>query len=697
MERKTGDMTGKISEMIRNLRSMTGESRKAFSEHTGIPTRTLEDWESGKRTPPPYIPKMLSDMLELETLKMEYGLEKEPMAKLSMKERVDAALERLNEGVRDFFQGDHYKEYLMTMSKLHHYSARNCILIERQHPGAEMVASYTSWKKNFNRQVKRGEKGIMILAPSKRTVEVDVQGKVDMNGNPLKEKRDYITFRPVYVFSSDQTEGDPLPELVHRLDFTVDGYEKIKDALIRTSECPILFEPMKEGDSINGYYNPMKNEIHIREGMSEAQTVKTILHESVHQICHPATLSDKTRNEKEVEAESTAYVVASFLGIDTSDYSFGYVGSWAEGKEVKELTECVENIKHASSILIERLDRELGLELKAEDVAERGNLTNEVKQVVADAGIKAENVVIVAEQPGRMSQMVYVTNTDGSYQAAFCMHGETTKIEQLLTDKEMVIEDYPSFFALHDVGCEIRPHAEGQIYDYWYNYETKELVPYPEEAKKEITAMVTVKGKSAEEQVMQLNDAMPLVMGNRIAFTPLDTGGAVESSDVTVRYEHMDSSWPMVQIRYTNVEGRIPAEMNIFEFQKLIEKQPDMVLDDPEKYFKVCISYTYLDHNHQSVQDVDLGRGRVDYLDYLQLPGGHIEHLKRHAGLLRTCDEARRMAPGTEYGMRYEDNVQEWAGFCREMLNHYSENPMIPCPPRINRSDSSINRKGVEL
>ena len=122
-----------------------------------------------------------------------------------------------------------------------------------------------------------------------------------------------------------------------------------------------------------------------------------------------------------------------------------------------------------------------------------------------------------------------------------------------------------------------------------------------------------------------------------------------------------------------------------------------MVLDNSEKYFKVCISYTYLDHNHQSVQDVDLGRGRVDYLDYLQLPGGHIEHLKRHAGLLRTCDEARRMAPGTEYGMQYEDNVQEWAGFCREMLNHYSENPMIPCPPRINRSDSGINRKGVEL
>ncbi|MCR4839207.1 MAG: ssDNA-binding domain-containing protein [Eubacterium sp.] len=624
------------------------------------------------------------------------------MARPSMKEKVDAALERLNEGVRDFFQGDHYKEYLATMSKLHHYSARNCILIERQHPGAEMVASYNSWKKNFNRQVKKGEKGIMILAPSKRTVEVDVPGKLDASGNPLKEKRDYITFRPVYVFASDQTEGDPLPELINRLDFKVDGYEKIKSALIRISDCPIIFEPMKEGDSINGFFNPMKNEIHIREGMSEAQTVKTILHEISHSLIHPATLSDKTRNEKEIEAESSAWIVCNYLFGDEADfgeYSFGYVGSWAEGKEIKELTECVENIKRASGILIERLDKELGLEIKPEEVVGREDLTAEVKQIVADAGIKAENVVIVAEQPGRMSRMVYVTNTEGTYQAAFFLHGETSRIEQLLTDKETVINDYPSFFERHDVGCVIRPHSEGQVYDYWYNYETRELVPYPEAAKKEVTAMVTVTGKSTEEQVMQLNDAMPLVVGNRISFTTVNTGRDIEisDSDVTARYEHMDSSWPMVQIRYTNVDGRIPAEMNIFEFQKMIEKQPDKVLDDPGKYFKVCISYTYLDQNHQSVQDVDLGRGRVDYLDYMKLPGCHIEHLKRHVELLRTCDDAKHFAPGTEYGMRFEDDVQEWAGFCREVLNHYSENPMFPCPPDIGETRVVCEKGVLEL
>ena len=612
------------------------------------------------------------------------------MATLSTKEKVQIALDRLDEGIRDFFQGNRYKEYLTTMSKLHKYSARNCILIAHQKPDASMVASYGSWKKNFNRQVKKGEKGIMILAPYKRSIEVSVPGKLDPDGKPLKEKKDILAFRPVYTFDVSQTEGDPIPELVHRLDFDVDGFEKIKTALIRTCGCDVIFEPMNEDSGINGYFNPMRNEIHIREGMSEAQTIKTLLHEMSHQILHPATLSDKTRQDKELEAESSAYCVAAWLfgedGIDTGDYSFPYLASWSQGKEIKELTECVENIKRASGILIDRLDQELGLERGAEEI-DRENLTQEVKQVVADAGVKADNVVIVAEQPGRMCRMVYVTNTDESYQAAFFLHGETDRIEQLLTDPSAKIDDFAKYLEQQDVGCVILPYAPGMVFDYWYNYETRELRPYAEAAWKEVTAMVTVTGRSTEEQVMQLNDAMPLVVGNRVSFTTVNTDEAgvlvQESDEMTARFEHYDSSWPMVEIRYSNVPGRIPTEMNIYEFKKLIEKQPDRILDDPSKYFKVCISYTYLDHNYQSVQDVDLGRGRVDYLNYLKLSGSHIAHIERHVELLKVCDEARHLAPRTDYGMKYEDRVQEWAGYSREMLNHFSENPMIPCPPEI--------------
>ena len=293
-----------------------------------------------------------------------------------------------------------------------------------------------------------------------------------------------------------------------------------------------------------------------------------------------------------------------------------------------------------------------------------------------------------------------MTNSAETYQGVFFLHGEPERIEQLLTDRDAVIEDYPSYFEENHVGCVIIPYSKGQTFDYHYNYETRELTPFLDAAKKEVTAMVAVAGHPAEERVMQLNDAMPLVMGNRISFTTVDVGRDIDipDVDVTARYEHMDSSWPMVQIRYTNVEGRIPAEMNIYEFQKMIEKQPDMVLDDPGKYFKVCISYTYLDHNHQSVQDVDLGHGRVNYLDYMKLPGGHIEHLKRHADLLRICDEAKHLAPGTEYGMRHEDDVQEWAGFCRETLNHFSENPIIPRPPEVeSRMKSKSKEWGLIL
>lgn len=597
------------------------------------------------------------------------------------KEKMQKALDQLDEGIREFFQGDRYKEYLACMGKFHHYSARNCVLIARQMPNAGRVAGYNDWEKNWNRHVRKGEKGIMILAPFKRTVEVPLADKVDSNGKPLKEKKDILAFRPVYVFDESQTEGDPLPELIHRLDFEVDEYERIKDALIKTSDCPIIFEEMNGDGAINGFFNPMKNEIHIREGMSEAQTIKTMLHEISHSILHPAILSDKTRNEKETEAEGSAYVVSSFLGIDTSDYSFGYVASWAEGKELNELTESVENIKHASGILIDRLDRELAIELSPEE-AEKERLTVEIERTVEMSGVKPENVVVVAEQSGRMTRYMYVTNTDETYQATFVLHGQTKDIERLLTDPEMIAGNVETYLEEHGVGCKIQRYVKGQVFDYWYNYETMELRKYPIAAKKELTAMVTVRGKEAEKAVMQLNDAMPILFGSRVGFSPVDIGEyEMDENEVTVPLEEYDDSWPMVQIRYTNIDSIGNREMNIFEFQKMIEKLPIEVLDDPGKYFKVCISYTYNDHNYQSVQDIDLGRGQVDYLEYLQLTGSHKAYLHQHVEILRECDRARHFAPSTEFGSEYEDDVLEWAGYCRQMLNHYSDHPLVPRPP----------------
>jgi len=233
------------------------------------------------------------------------------------------------------------------MAKFHHYSVNNVILIAMQMPTASLVAGYTSWRDKFHRQVKKGEKGIRILAPApyKRKVSAPV---VDGNGQPVmdaagKQQREekevtIQSFRPVSVFDVSQTEGEPLPELgVHELTDSVEDYRRMESALLNSSPVPIIFWQM-EG-SAKGCYDRSTDEIHVQDGMSEAQTIKTMIHEISHATLHSKSYEEqhpdepkKDRHTKEVEAESIAYVVCSHYGIDTSDYSFGYVAGWSSGK-----------------------------------------------------------------------------------------------------------------------------------------------------------------------------------------------------------------------------------------------------------------------------------------------------------------------------------------------------------------------------
>ncbi|MBR3538055.1 MAG: hypothetical protein IKN79_03160 [Eubacterium sp.] len=540
------------------------------------------------------------------------------MAGEETKDKVKAALEQLDQGIKAFFESDNLKEYLKVMGQFHHYSARNCVLIATQMRArgfedfSGRLAGYNDWKKNFNRQVKKGERGIMILAPVRRSLEVEVPGKTNQDGQPVKEKKEYMTFRPVYVFHEHQTEGDPLPELVKRLDFTVDGYEKIRNALIQATDCPVIFEAFPEDDSINGYFNPVRNEIHIREGMSEAQTIKTLLHESLHQVLHPDALSDKSRQEKELEAEAGAFCVASaYLGIDTSDYSIPYLGSWSEGKSLSEMKECIENIKRGSDILIGKLDRILCLEMSKEEAAMEQK-EERTLELIESAGVKAESVSIVADRAGTL-------------------------------------------------------------------------------------ALVAVESEKDEQAVISMNDREPEETGERISFATVNVG-----QDYTPDYQayrgsydrdRCDSSWPMVQIRYTNVSGMIRDEMNILEFQQMLDRLPNEVLEDRTKYFMVCISYTYMDRKCQRLADVELGGGRVDYLDFLPLEEKHITHLRSHSDLLRTCYTVRHLSPRTEQTMEYEDSILEWAGYCREILNHDSEHPHLPCVPDPPGMSKQTDRK----
>lgn len=269
-----------------------------------------------------------------------------------MSEKLNATLKQLEQGVKDFFDSDNFKDYLSVMSRFHHYSLNNQVLIAMQNRNATLVAGYNSWIKNFNRYVKKDEKAITILAPMKYKVDVDT-GKEDEYGNAIVEKQERISFRPVSVFDVSQTGGEPLPTLINELDGSVLDYDKLMDKIRNVSPYPIRFEEI-EG-SAKGYCNTADKFIAIKTGMSELHTIKTAIHELAHARLHEN--SDKYRWTKEVEAESVAYVVCQHLGLDTSDYSFGYVAVWAKDKDQETLKETLNTIREEASAIISELEQ----------------------------------------------------------------------------------------------------------------------------------------------------------------------------------------------------------------------------------------------------------------------------------------------------------------------------------------------------
>lgn len=289
-------------------------------------------------------------------------------------EEVKAIINRLEAGIKDIFSSDKYKEYLNTLSKFHDYSYRNCVLIQMQKPDATLVAGFNSWRDNFGRNVRKGETGIRILAyaPYNVTKEEEVIDKetglpiLDANGQPKTEKVKITipAFKPVSVFDVSQTEGKELPQLVNDLNGKVEDYDKLLDVLKEVSPVPIKFEEINRSDS-HGFYSPSDKSITVKEGMSQAQTVKTAIHEIAHAMLHDPDNADekKDRRTKEVEAESVAYTVCQHFGIDSSDYSFAYVASWSSGKELSELESSLETIRETASELITKIsEKYLGIE-----------------------------------------------------------------------------------------------------------------------------------------------------------------------------------------------------------------------------------------------------------------------------------------------------------------------------------------------
>lgn len=320
---------------------------------------------------------------------------------IESKEKQTAQLkeitDKLEQGVQDVFQSDSYKELLNVMARMPHYSINNQILIAMQTSGqATMCQSFTGWKQ-VGRYVKAGEKGIKIFAPAPYTIQkemdkLDAQGKpvLDSDGEPVKETQEVTVnaFKVVNTFDISQTDGKEIPTIgVDELSGDVDRFSVLMAALTEVCPVPIAFEDIP-GDA-KGYYSQTEKRIAIQEGMSEVQTVKTVLHEMAHQKLHAkevvAKSDDKSRRSKEVEAESVAFVVCQHYGIDTSDYSFGYVAGWSAGKETPELKTSLQTIRDAASQMISAIDDKLEEHSKAKERTKKKS----VKEKLAEGKEKA--------------------------------------------------------------------------------------------------------------------------------------------------------------------------------------------------------------------------------------------------------------------------------------------------------------------
>ena len=297
------------------------------------------------------------------------------MAENRNAQQVREITDKLEQGIKELFESERFKEYLRTMSKFYNYSFNNTLLIAMQKPEATYVAGYTSWQRNFDRQVLKGEKGIKILAPAPYKAQEERE-KIDpltqkpvigTDGKAVTETVEVLrpAFKVVSVFDVSQTDGKELPDIiVDELKGTVENYEAFFDALKQVSPVPISFEDIPGG--AKGFFSPVESRIAIQEGMSEIQTVKTAIHEIAHAKLHAVKPDEKTapedrkdRHTKEVEAESVAYTVCQRYGIETSDYSFGYIAGWSSGKETKELKSSLDIIRKTAAEMIEGIDTKL--------------------------------------------------------------------------------------------------------------------------------------------------------------------------------------------------------------------------------------------------------------------------------------------------------------------------------------------------
>lgn len=416
---------------------------------------------------------------------------------MSEKQKVKEITDKLEAGLKELFESEKYKSYLSTMSKFHNYSFNNTLLIAMQKPEATLVAGYQAWQKNFERHVNKGEKAIRILAPAPYKIKEErdkldpVTGEMmfDENGMPQKEETEVTipAFRAVSVFDVSQTDGKPIPELeVNELLSTVEGYEDFVQALMNISPVPIAFEDIP-GDS-KGYFSTAEKRIAVQENMSESQTLKTMVHEVAHSRLHDKEVNQsmdipvKDRNTKEVEAESVAFTVCQHFGIDTSDYSFGYIAGWSSGRNMKELKSSLDTIRKTASELITGIEGAMQeLQLNREMEQEHGK----------------ESILLVHNEDFSEYNLVSVRGMD----SAELISALSTMNEEDKSNISSYLESKGAWTT--ELADEQTEEAEEYHIDVRYNMDTDELIDVKERVEQPIDTNLSVMGQ-AEQLINQL-------------------------------------------------------------------------------------------------------------------------------------------------------------------------------------------------
>ena len=492
--------------------------------------------------------------------------------KQTSKDRMREIVDSIENGIKELFESDKYRQYLSTMSRFHRYSVNNTMLIYMQRPDATHVAGFNKWRDQFGRNVLKGEKGIRIIAPTpykKKVEEIKTDPEtnapiLDADGKAIIEEKEIRIpmFTVVSVFDVSQTSGKPLPQLAADLSGNVQQYEVFMEALRRASPVPMEIKPVAR--DTDGFFSIKAQSITIRAGMSEVQTVCAAVHEiahaKLHDYEHMTELADdgetilvpgeKSRNTEEVEAESISYAVCQYYGIETGENSFGYIATWSKGKELKELRASLETINKTASELITDIDRHFAEICKERGIDREDLAAAEQPSVEAQ---EAEKLYMVDND-----KYIHVQRSDTGIDYTIYDAGSAKVLDGGVLDgtEQQLSTAALEVCKLHNIG-EAAPIRLAPLELLKDLQEANEL---PLGAAEQITGAVAVPTDAADNMLPELEQAVPmpdptLTVDDMRSYgyldsdmLPLSKDRAVEllEHDITVYMLHPDNAEEMV-------------------------------------------------------------------------------------------------------------------------------------------------------